>query len=66
MVGELFDPVINATVFIGLTIYNATLEKMGEYTILKAIGANKVQLFSVVFFQSFAIALRILQPQYLP
>lgn len=66
MVGDLFGPVINAiviivllvsTVFIGLTIYNATLEKIGEYTILKAIGANKVQLFIVVFFQSAAIAL---------
>lgn len=65
MINELFNPIINAmilvvvlvsTAFIGLTIYNATLEKIEEYTILKAIGTNRNQLFVIVFFQSFTIA----------
>lgn len=65
MINELFNPIINSmimvvvlvsTAFIGLTIYNATLEKIEEYTILKAIGTNRSQLFIIVFFQSFSIA----------
>ncbi len=48
--------VLVSTAFIGLTIYNATLEKIEEYTILKAIGTNRSQLFIIVFFQSFSIA----------
>lgn len=37
---------------IGLTIYTATLAKINEYAVLKAIGARNSQLYSIVFQQS--------------
>jgi len=39
---------------IGLTIYTATLERAREYGVLKAIGANTLDLVRLVFAQAFA------------
>jgi putative ABC transport system permease protein len=39
---------------IGLTIYTATLERMREYGVLKAVGAGTFDLALVVFSQAFA------------
>lgn len=39
---------------IGLTVYTATLERVREYGVLKAIGANTAALLRVVFTQAFA------------
>jgi putative ABC transport system permease protein len=39
----------------GLTIYTATVEKSREYGILKAVGFNNRDLYTVVFMQSLAI-----------
>lgn len=56
-----FVPIIFVLVFIGfivgvviisLTIYTATLEKIREYGVLKAIGAPNAYLYRVVFVQS--------------
>ncbi|EKD78949.1 MAG: hypothetical protein ACD_41C00221G0003 [uncultured bacterium] len=56
-----FVPIIFVLVFIGfivgvviisLTIYTATLEKIREYGVLKAIGAPNIYLYRVVFVQS--------------
>jgi putative ABC transport system permease protein len=41
---------------IGITVYTAMLERVREFGVLKAIGANTVQLLSTVFAQSFIIA----------
>jgi putative ABC transport system permease protein len=42
---------------IGLTLYTATLEKIREYAILKAIGARGTFMVKIVFEQSFIIGL---------
>lgn len=42
---------------IGLTLYTATLEKMKEYAILKAIGANESFMTRIVLEQAFTIAM---------
>lgn len=39
-------------VVVGLTIYTATLEKIREYGVLKAIGASRKRLFLIVFEQA--------------
>lgn len=61
MVNETFMPIIFTivsigflvgTVVVGLTTYTATMEKMREYGILKAIGANNSLLYKIVFEQS--------------
>ncbi len=39
-------------VVVGLTIYTATLEKIKEYGVLKAIGASRKRLFLIVFEQA--------------
>lgn len=58
---ESFLPILQATVaiavligtaVIGLTIYTATLDKAREIGILKAIGVNNWQLYSIVFVQA--------------
>ncbi len=41
---------------IGLTLYTATLEKMKEYAILKAIGADEFFMARIVLEQAFTIA----------
>lgn len=41
---------------IGITVYTATLERVREFGVLKAIGASMAQLMSTVFVQSFVIA----------
>jgi putative ABC transport system permease protein len=41
---------------IGITIYTATLERAREYGVLKAIGANPIQLVQLVLSQSFVAA----------
>ncbi len=41
---------------IGLTLYTATLEKMKEYAILKAIGASEIFMAKIVLEQAFTIA----------
>jgi putative ABC transport system permease protein len=42
---------------IGLTLYTATLEKMKEYAILKAIGAGEAFMTRIVLEQAFTIAM---------
>ena len=42
---------------IGLTLYTATLEKMKEYAILKAIGASESFMTRIVLEQAFTIAM---------
>jgi len=42
---------------IGLTLYTATLEKMKEYAILKAIGAGELFMTRIVLEQAFTIAI---------
>jgi putative ABC transport system permease protein len=42
---------------IGLTLYTATLEKIKEYAILKAIGANEGFMIKIVLEQAFTIAM---------
>lgn len=58
---EVFLPVIGAivgiavivgTAVIGLTIYTATIDKIREYGVLKAIGVSNGQLFRIVAAQS--------------
>lgn len=39
-----------------ITVYTATLERVREFGLLKAIGANMTQLVSTVFVQSFLTA----------
>ena len=39
-------------VVVGLTIYTATMEKIKEYGVLKAIGASRNKLFLIVFEQA--------------
>lgn len=41
---------------IGITVYTATVERMREFGVLKAIGANMTQLMSTVMAQSFVTA----------
>jgi putative ABC transport system permease protein len=41
---------------IGITVYTAMLERVREFGVLKAIGANMFQLMSTVFVQSFVTA----------
>lgn len=41
---------------IGITVYTATVERIREFGILKAIGANSSQLVATVFVQSFVTA----------
>lgn len=62
LVNESFVPIIFiiviigflvGTVVVGLTVYTATMEKIREYGILKAIGANNFTLYKIVFEQSF-------------
>lgn len=62
MVNENFVPIILiiviigflvGTVIVGLTVYTATMEKIREYGILKAIGADNFTLYKIVFEQSF-------------
>jgi len=43
-------------IVIGITVYTTTLERSQEYGVLKAVGANKRHLLSVVFGQAFVIA----------
>ena len=61
---EVFLPIIGAivgiaiivgTAVIGLTIYTATIDKIKEYGVLKAIGVSNRQLFSIVAAQSLLI-----------
>lgn len=61
MINESFMPIIFTIVIIGflvgvvvvgLTTYTATLEKIREYGILKAIGAKNAILYRIVFEQS--------------
>lgn len=47
---------IIGVLIIGITVYTAMLERVREFGVLKAIGANTVQLLSTVFAQSFIIA----------
>lgn len=44
--------VIVGSVVVGLTIYNATMEKIREFGILKAIGASNTALYLIVIEQS--------------
>lgn len=62
LVNESFVPIIFiiviigflvGTVVVGLTVYTATMEKIREYGILKAIGAGNFTLYKIVFEQSF-------------
>ncbi|MBI4128726.1 MAG: ABC transporter permease [Parcubacteria group bacterium] len=62
LIRETFLPIIFVLVVIavsigiaviGLTIFTATIEKSREYGVLKAIGYDTRQLFSIVFIQSF-------------
>lgn len=62
LVNESFVPIIFiiviigflvGTVIVGLTVYTATMEKIREYGILKAIGVNNFTLYKIVFEQSF-------------
>ncbi len=43
---------ITGAVVVGLTIYTATMEKIKEYGLLKAIGATNKRLFLIVFEQA--------------
>lgn len=61
---EVFLPIIGAiagiaiivgTAIIGLTIYTATIDKIREYGVLKAIGVSNRQLFKIVSAQSFIL-----------
>lgn len=63
---EIFLPIITAiasiaiivgTAIIGLTIYTATIDKIREYGVLKAIGVSNGQLFKIVSAQSFILVL---------
>lgn len=47
---------IIGVLIIGITVYTATLERIREFGVLKAIGANTRQLVSTVFVQSFVTA----------
>ena len=40
---------------LGITIYTATIERVREYGILKAIGASASHLFQMVLYQSFVV-----------
>ncbi len=60
LINESFVPIIFViviigflvgTVVVGLTIYTATMEKIREYGILKAIGAQNIMLYKIVFEQ---------------
>lgn len=62
LINESFVPIIFiiviigflvGTVIVGLTVYTATMEKIREYGILKAIGADNFTLYKIVFEQSF-------------
>jgi|GEM_PF-552321 len=44
---------ITGSVVVGITIYTATMEKIKEYGVLKAIGASQQKLFFIVFEQAF-------------
>lgn len=48
---------LTGTVVVGLTIYTATMEKLSEFGILKAIGANSGRLFLIVVEQAIWTAL---------
>lgn len=61
VVSESFLPIIELIVVIGLlvgstviglTIYSATMEKVREFSILKAVGSSSFKLYQVVFYQS--------------
>lgn len=63
---EVFLPIIGAivgiavivgTAVIGLTIYTATIDKIREYGVLKAIGVSNGQLFRIVAAQSLLVVL---------
>lgn len=65
VIRESFLPIIALVVFIGviigvvvmgLTIYSATLEKIKEYGVLKAIGVSDKRLFGIVFEQTLIIS----------
>jgi len=42
---------------VGITIYTLTTERLGEFWVLKAIGANNLQLYFIVLEQSLIVAL---------
>lgn len=61
MINESFLPIIlvitilgflTGTVVVGLTVYTATMEKLPEFGVLKAIGASNTKLFLIVFEQA--------------
>ncbi|MFV1917163.1 MAG: ABC transporter permease, partial [Patescibacteria group bacterium] len=61
MINESFLPIVlvitilgflTGTVVVGLTVYNATVEKLSEFGVLKAIGASNTKLFLIVFEQA--------------
>ncbi len=65
-IAESFVPIIGVLVaiafivglvIIGLTIYTATVEKIREYGVLKAIGATNPQLYGLIFEQALTSAL---------
>ena len=61
LIDETFLPILGVLIIIGffigvavigLTIYNATIEKSREYGILKAIGLSNASLYKIIFQQS--------------
>jgi putative ABC transport system permease protein len=65
VIEDSFLPIIALVVFIGLivgavvmglTIYSATLEKIREYGVMKAIGVTNNKLFRIVFQQALIIS----------
>ncbi|MDP2671680.1 MAG: ABC transporter permease [bacterium] len=62
LIDEVFVPIIAVlvlisvlvgTAVIGLTIYTATIEKAREFGVLKAIGGSNLQIYQIIFQQSF-------------